>query len=341
MLSEAAKQRAQARVGQTLGSKYRLDRLLAVAGMAAVYEATHRNGGRAAIKMMHPELSHITEVRTRFLREGYLANRVGHPAVVRVLDDDVDAEGCAYIVMELLEGETLEARWANNGERLPLAEVALHVDRILEVLGTAHDNGIVHRDMKPENVFLTRAGELKVMDFGIARLLDRSGITRTGDQMGTPAFMPPEQAEGRNRDVDGRSDVWSVGAMTFTLLTGRSVHEARTAQEQMIYAATQRARPIHSVMPELHDDVAQIVDVALAWDKSERWQTASAMRNALRNAMAHVSPERDAKIAPVAPPPPETGAPARASKDTVRIGSMMARDGFTQWVPKGEGEKGE
>jgi serine/threonine-protein kinase len=210
-----------------LKGKYQLEALLGCGGMAAVYRATHRNGNRVAVKILHPELSMSEDVRARFLREGYVANRVQHKGAVRVLDDDVD-DDVVFLVMELLEGETLEARWTRSGRHLLPDDVAHWATALLETLGAAHAQGIVHRDVKPENLFLTTDGDLKVLDFGIARLLDAKGahVTRTGRLMGTPAFLPPEQALGYVHDVDARSDLFAVGATMFTLLAGRYVHEA-------------------------------------------------------------------------------------------------------------------
>src|SRR5580704_7491550 len=180
--NDSAAERAHARVGTTLHNKWRLERLLGVGGMAAVYAATHRNGARGAIKMLHLQVSLDAEARRRFLREGYLANAVGHPGAVSVLDDDVAEDGSAYLVMELLEGESLETRAERRGGRLPPAEVLVYADRLLDVLAAAHHKGIVHRDIKPDNVFVTQDGTLKLLDFGIARLRDgRGSATMTAD----------------------------------------------------------------------------------------------------------------------------------------------------------------
>jgi eukaryotic-like serine/threonine-protein kinase len=214
---------------------------------------------------------------------------VGHAGVVRVIDDDVAPDGCVYLVMELLEGRTLELHRQVCGGRLSSIEALALVGDILDVLASAHANRIIHRDIKPENVFLTKAGQTKLMDFGIARLLDASQATAAGSLMGTPAFMSPEQAGGRNQDIDARSDVWSVGALLFVLLTGQDVHRAKSGTEQMMYAATQPARSITQVMPELAPEVAHVIDVALAFDMRSRWQTAAAMRNALRYAAGRIS----------------------------------------------------
>src|SRR6185312_7505302 len=229
---------------QVLREKWRLDLLLGVGGMAAVYAATHvNNGRRAAVKLLHTELGANTEVRTRFLREGYLANKVDHPGTVAILDDAVGEDGSVFLVMELLDGETVEDRRERTGV-LPAHEVLSLADRLLDVLAVAHGKGIVHRDIKPENVFLTRDGQVKVLDFGIARMRElqatRLTLTSAG-AIGTPAFMPPEQARGRWDDVGPRSDLWAVGATMFTLVSGRLVHHAETVNELMLAAMTKRA----------------------------------------------------------------------------------------------------
>ncbi len=290
-LDPAVRERAAARVGATIRGKYRLDRLAGTGGMGAVYAATHRNGSRVALKVLHAELARYPEVRDRFLREGYIANKIAHPGVTRVIDDDDDDDGATvFLVLELLEGENLEERRTRLGGRLPLVDAVELTAQTLDVLAAAHAQAIVHRDVKPANLFATQAGPLKVLDFGIARLLDGTGATRTGQRMGTPAFMCPEQASGRVREIDARSDVWSAGAVLFTLLTGAEVHPARTRPEQEIYAATQNARPVESLATWLPRDLAAVVNKALAFHRDERWPSAAAMRAALLAAVAAVSP---------------------------------------------------
>lgn len=278
--------RAQARVGTTLKGKWRLDRVIGVGGMATVYAATHRNQNRVAIKILHPEVALDAEVTQRFLREGYVANTVQHPGTVRVLDDDVSDDGAAFLVMELLEGETLEARWARKNESLPVEEVLAVAEQLLDVLAAAHDAGVVHRDLKPENLFLTTDGRLKVLDFGIARLREAAGqkTTRAGTLLGTPAFMAPEQARGRWDSVDNRTDIWAVGATLYTLLTGGFVHEADTVNEQLILAATTPPASIAKLDPELPRCVVELIDRALAFDKEERFPDARTMQATVRAA---------------------------------------------------------
>src|SRR5262249_53508789 len=150
------------RVGRVLNDKWTLERLLGVGGMAAVYAARHRNGARAALKILHADLAREEAVRERFLREGYAANRVEHPGAVRVLDDDIVKDGpdvgAAYIVMELLDGESLEER-AGRPPNLGEAEFLWIAEGVLAVLEAAHDHGVVHRDLKPANIFVARYGD--------------------------------------------------------------------------------------------------------------------------------------------------------------------------------------
>jgi serine/threonine-protein kinase len=333
-------ERARALVGRVLKGKWRLERVVGVGGMATVYAAVHRNQSRVAIKMLHPEVALDSEVTSRFLREGYMANAVGHPGTVAVLDDDVTEEGVPFLVMELLQGETLEARWSRKGEKLPISEVLPVIDQLLEVLAAAHDKGVVHRDLKPENLFLTADGRLKVLDFGIARLREVSNAsgstTRVGSLLGTPAFMAPEQARGRWDDVDGATDLWAVGATLFTLLTGRLVHEAETLQEQLVLAATTKAPSISRRFPELAPALVEVIDRALAFDKCARWPNAREMRAGLRAAMASVADEvafslprpslRDETNPTLVAPPELTSAITGHSPDTLTTARPFMRD---------------
>ncbi len=284
--------RAESRVGIVLRDKWHLDVLLGFGGMAAVYAATHRNGSRAAVKVLHPEFSADEVLRQRFLWEGYAANSVGHPGVVRVLDDDASEDGSLFLVTELLDGETLEERRQRLGGRLSQEEVMVATHDVLDVLATAHAQGIVHRDLKPENVFVTRAGQVKVLDFGIARLRElssSSGLTQSGMAIGTPAYMAPEHARGLSNDVDERSDLWSCGAMMFHLLSGRDVHDGRTANEKLVSAITRPAPRLCTIVEDASPALANVVDTALAFSKERRWPNAGLMQAALAAAYAQVA----------------------------------------------------
>jgi serine/threonine-protein kinase len=279
-------------IGTVLRSKYRLDRVLGVGGMAVVYAATHRNQKRFAVKMLHQELSMRQDIRDRFLREGYAANTVAHAGAVSVLDDDVTEEGAAFLVMELLEGESVEQLSERSGRRLSVGAVLAIGHQVADVLAAAHSKSIVHRDIKPANLFITREGQLKVLDFGIARLRDVAATiaqsTGTGVVLGTPAFMSPEQALGRSHEIDASTDLWAVGATLYTLLAGRNVHEGENGQQILIRAATTPAASLASADPYAPRAVVDIVDRALAFEKRNRWPDAVAMRDAIRDAYTSV-----------------------------------------------------
>lgn len=291
MSDEDAYKLASARLGMVLRGKYTLERILGVGGMATVYVATHRNRKVFAIKMLHADLSMREGMRTRFLREGYVANSVMHDGAVAVLDDDVAEDGSAFLVMELLDGSPVDAIWAEHANRMPLAMVLSLADALLDVLAAAHERGIVHRDLKPANLLITSDGELKVLDFGIARLRDErgGGGTATGAMLGTPAFMAPEQALGLTNEIDAQTDLWAVGATMYTLFAGSLVHQGENAQQLLVAAATKAARPMATVASHVPQPVADVIDRALAFDKKDRWPTAIAMREALQAASLAVS----------------------------------------------------
>lgn len=283
-LRDDVSERAEARVGVILKGKWRLDSVIGIGGMATVYAATHRNRSRVAIKMLHPEVAVSQDVTSRFLREGYVGNQVVHTGTVKVLDDDITEDGAPFLVMELLEGESLGARLDRDGSLHPF-EVALLADQLLDVLAAAHAAHIVHRDLKPDNVFLTLEGRVKVLDFGIARLrslAESSASTQAGSLLGTPAFMAPEQALGRWKEVDERTDIWAIGATLFNLLTGRFVHEAETVQEQLVLAATSKAPPLQQHAPQAPAWLCSVVDRALAFGRDVRFPDARSMQAALR-----------------------------------------------------------
>jgi len=291
-------------VGETLSERWRVLRLIGRGGMSKVYEAEHRNGSRVALKVLSPMLARNARTRERFLREGRLANGVGHPNAVRILDEHQTADGKLFLVMDLLDGKTLREACAGAGGKLDIDEALRMADGVLEVLVFAHAKGIVHRDIKPENVFLTRSGQIKVLDFGVASVRDAAAqdatVTQSGMVLGTPAFMAPEQARGRQTQIDARTDIWAVGATLFFALTGRLVHQgAGTANEALIFAATQPAPPVSRFRPEVATDVARIVDRGLALAPEDRWQSAEAMRRAIVLARARIE-----GAAPVEPPDP-------------------------------------
>jgi eukaryotic-like serine/threonine-protein kinase len=315
--------RAQARIGQVLCGKWKIDSLIGAGGMAAVFAATHRNGKKVALKVLHPDLSADQDTKTRFLREGYLANKVEHRGCVSILDDATAEDGSVLLVMELLAGETLARRSERSGNRLPVAEIVTFGDQLLDVLAAAHDKGIIHRDIKPENLFVTTEGVLKVFDFGLARLREKSiNPTVSGSVMGTPAFMSPEQAMGKASKMDFRTDIFSVGATMYTLLTGRLIHQAPTVTEILLLLVTQPVAPIATVMPNIPPALGQVIDRALAFNIEERWPDARSMQAALRAAFA-AQPDQGMGGAPAqAQSPPQALPPAAGARPDPAWGGM-------------------
>ena len=303
----------EARVGQTLNGKWHVDRLLDVGGMGAVYEATHRNGRRAAIKLLHSRFGRDPEVRKRFLREGYVANKIGHPGAVNILDDDTAEDGSPYLVMELLEGESLAGWLQRAGGRLPVTEVLAVSGQVLEVLEAAHAAGIVHRDIKPANVFVTKQGHAKLLDFGLARIRDGALSlipTAQGVVMGTAGYMAPEQARGTPDQVDARTDLFAVGAVMYRAMSSRRIHEKQTAFDMTVAAMKEQAPSLATVLPEAGPLLVAAVDKALAFDKAARWQNARAMFEALRAAYEEQRHR---------PPPLPQSRPTSPSRETIEV----------------------
>jgi serine/threonine-protein kinase len=237
--------------------------------------------------MLHARFGKDPEVRRRFMREGYVANKIEHPGAVAILDDDIAEDGSPYLVMELLEGESLSSWLSRVGGRIAPAEVLAIAGQVLEVLAVAHDASVIHRDIKPGNVFVTKAGYAKLLDFGLARVRDGSISlipTAQGTVMGTAGYMAPEQARGKMDLIDARSDIFSVGAVMFKALTGRRIHERPTTFDVTMAAMTERAPRLETVMPEARPMLCAAVDKALAFEKNDRWFSAREMFGALRAA---------------------------------------------------------
>jgi serine/threonine-protein kinase len=321
--TEKLRTEAEGRVGSTLRKKWTLERLLDVGGMASVFVGLHRNGKRAAIKLLHPQFAAHEEIRDRFQLEGYVANKIGHPGAVEVLDDDETDDGLVFLVMELLHGESLERRLERTRTLSPIEAFTI-ADKLLDVLAAAHARGIIHRDVKPGNIFVTMDGNVKLLDFGLARVrdvTDRATVkTREGTILGTAAYMPPEQAAGNSAHVDATSDQWALGALLFHTLSGRVVHEADSPIRQIIMAAKNKAPSLATVAPHLLPAAVAVVDRALAFEKSQRHRDARAMQRDVRAVLGHLSKSgRGKSVRPPASSDPWQNAVSLAMSDLVSV----------------------
>ncbi|MDH5671841.1 MAG: protein kinase [Myxococcales bacterium] len=308
---------AEERVGETIAGKYVLERLLGSGGMGAVYAAEHHfTKRRVAVKLMHPSFARSTQAAERFVREARAPSTIGHGGIVEVLDGGYDTDGSLYLVLELLEGETLGDR-LDRGP-LPPAELGALSVPLLEALEAAHQAGFVHRDIKPDNIFLPSGDgvkhRVKLLDFGVAGLLNdgesNPNLTRQGAVLGTPLYMSPEQARGQR--VDARSDIWAVGAVMYRALTGRPPFDGDSVQALIISIATEEHSPLSTVRPDLPARLVTIVERAMKKDLERRWQSAGLMAEALRSALTPtrgVPRPAAAVMASPAPPPEPAGTP--------------------------------
>jgi serine/threonine-protein kinase len=285
------------RVGQTLRGKWTLERLLGCGGMAAVYVARHKIGRRDAIKILHPEIAENKDLTARFEQEAHAVNRFRHPGAVSILDIDTTEDGAPFLVMELLEGESLEARRL-RGPIDPLEALRL-TDELLDVLAAAHASDIIHRDIKPDNLFVLPDGRLKVLDFGIARMHEgksRTMHTALGVTIGTLAYMSPEQVAGD--PIDARADLFAVGCTMFEMASGRLPHEGATEIELMVKMGMMPAPPLASVAPGADPGLCLVVDRALAFEREHRYPDAATMQADVRALRAGGAPRyASAKLA--------------------------------------------
>jgi serine/threonine protein kinase len=264
-------------VGSYVDGRYLVKRLVGEGGMGLVYEAEHVEiGRRVAIKVLHAAYTRQAEILARFRAEARAATRIGNPHIVEVLDSGTTVDGAVYFVMEFLDGQSL-ARLIEHEGKLPPARAIAIAREMCQALTAAHAAGIIHRDMKPDNVFLIqrdgRSDFVKVLDFGIAKTLDaiseRIGrLTNPGTAMGTPEYMAPEQAAASA--TDHRVDIYAVGAIMYEMLTGRPPHEGGTIMEVLANKATQEPRPIAQLRPDVPRELERLVMRMLAREPSQR-----------------------------------------------------------------------
>jgi eukaryotic-like serine/threonine-protein kinase len=266
----------RALVDRALSSSYDIGTELGRGGMGIVYRAKDRRLKRTiAIKVLPPELSYRSEIRTRFLREAETAAQLSHPNIVPIYSVD-EKDGIVYFVMACVDGVNVARRLHEQG-RLPIAESRRILKEVGEALAYAHARGVIHRDIKPDNILLdSETGRAMVTDFGIARAVQEGDarLTATGVAIGTPAFMSPEQAAG-DREIDGRSDLYSLGVVAYQMLTGELPFTAASTASMLMKHLTERAVPVEHKRPEIPPDFAATVMTLLEKEPERRFPSAS------------------------------------------------------------------
>jgi serine/threonine-protein kinase len=294
--------------GRVLGGRYRLEREIARGGMGTVWEADDPLlARRVAVKTLDPSLGTDETVRARFRREAITAAAVTHPNIVSTYDTGED-DGIAYIVMELIHGDTLRQLIDRDGA-LPVTRATDIAYQVADALAVAHARGLVHRDVKPGNVLVQPDGRVKVTDFGIAKAADSGGdeLTRTGMVVGTARYLAPEQVDGR--EIDERVDVYSLGLVLYEMLCGRAPFEADTDIATAVARLTAPPPPITHECPSAPVGLEHVIDRALARDPAERWPSALAFRDAVGQFRTDRAVDRVDATLPVRVPRP---APAPA-----------------------------
>jgi len=282
-------------VGRTLAETYQVVRLIGKGGMGAIYEAHHvrLHGKRYAIKILAPQFAENPELLARFRREAEIASQLGHENIVEVHDFNV-ADGQAYMVMELLDGQDLAGRLQTRGP-MAIEQTKRILDQVASALEAAHRAHIVHRDLKPQNIYLCRRGGrddyVKVLDFGVSKVLDSSSVvTRDHALVGTPFYMSPEQAEGKIKEIDPRTDVFALGAIVWEMLTGRMAFGAPTFSVALYKVCFVDPPDVHLVRPDVPPAVSMVLRRALAKERSLRTGTVAEMAAELAAALHGVMP---------------------------------------------------
>jgi serine/threonine protein kinase len=275
-------------IGRVLDDKYRLTRLIGEGGMGAVYEAEHQRIHRqVAVKLMRERSGGGVASVERFHREAMAASAIGHPNIIEIFDVGLEADGTAFIVMELLRGTSLSALLKLEGVVVPARALSFAL-QVLSALDAAHRKGIIHRDLKPDNVFLAvdrmMREVVKLLDFGVAKIQGTAErdleLTKSGVVFGSPFYLSPEQARGR-KDLDHRVDVWSCGVILYQMLGGKRPFEGENYNEILGRILMDEPIPLLDLAPEIPPGLARVVERALAKDREVRFGTAFEMLEAL------------------------------------------------------------
>ena len=302
-----------------IGEHYIIESELGRGGMAAVFQALDvRLNRRVAIKLLPPDMAFNASVRSRFLREAQMAAQLTHPNVVPIYMVD-ESDGLVYYVMALVDGDSAATLLARHGS-LPADQVRRIVGEVADALDYAHRQGVVHRDIKPDNILLDRVtGRPMVTDFGIARAAaEESRLTVTGIAVGTPAYMSPEQAMGE-RDVDGRSDIYSLGIVAYQMLAGETPFRATNTPSMLMKHVSEPPPPLHSKRSDLPPSLVSAVERALAKRPEDRWTSAAEFRDAILDrpmARGYAPPPIAAEVPRAAP---VVWAPARSRQVIVDV----------------------
>ncbi|MEP6763335.1 MAG: protein kinase [Gemmatimonadaceae bacterium] len=280
----------RARVQKAVADVYTIESEVGRGGMAVVYAARDLKLRRTvALKVLPPDLAFRADVRTRFVREAQTAASLNHPNIVPIYAVD-ERDGMVYFAMSLIVGETLATRLIRE-PKPPLQFVENVLVQVADALAYAHATGVVHRDIKPDNILIdSETSRATVTDFGIARALEGGArLTLTGIAVGTPAFMSPEQATG-DREIDGRSDVYSLGIVGYLMLAGRLPFEATSTPAMLVKHVSEAPHPLREYRPDAPAGLVAIIERCLAKKPEDRWPNAGAMRDAVKNTAVGQSP---------------------------------------------------
>jgi serine/threonine protein kinase len=332
----------QSLVGAVLSRRFRLKQELGRGGMGAVYAAEPVEGGAlVAIKILHAHFLGDVQVLQRFMEEGRTCMRLTHPNILHVHECNTAEDGSPYLVMDLLEGVPLSA-YTRNGGRVSMAHAVPILHGMLAGLEAAHNQGVVHRDLKPGNVFLAREPQglfaVKLLDFGIAKVMDVAGgmgnKTKTGMLLGTPAYMSPEQIKSA-KDVDSRADLWSAGVMFYEMLTGRTAFPAPTEYARLSAVLQYDPEPVEVIDPELAI-LGPFIARALMKDPAARFQTARDMSLGLHTAAAAAAERRSVPGEPASRVvvAPLSRLPDRAWVDGSAVASVVPSGAPSQPLPQ-------
>src|SRR3990170_1752580 len=270
-------------VGLCLNGRYRLDAQIGAGGMSTVYRALDQTlERRVAVKLMHREIASDSDQLERFRREARSVAQLSHPHIVGVIDAG-EEDGRPYIVLEYVDGETLKERIRRMG-RLPIDEAIAYAIEIARALGAAHGQAIVHRDIKPQNVLVDEEGSAKVTDFGIARSLEEEGLTADGRVLGTTDYVSPEQALGH--DVDGQSDIYSLGVVLYEMLTGDVPFHGENQVSVAMKHVREDLPDVQLMRPEVSARLAAVLDRMTDKDLAHRHPDAETLEVDLEDALA-------------------------------------------------------